>query len=99
MKYKHIPYMSAETFPTVSYGKAGALRTPLCLAINTARTMPDDRMDEVIDILETALAHIRQGQAHEEVTTAVSSDDPLDSLLGPAETKPNSSKRRSKGRG
>ena len=82
MKYNELPYLRQEDFPTAAFGKAGALRVPLRDAINTARGMPDDRMAEVIDILETALAHIHQGEIDE--VPADTSDDPLDELLGPA---------------
>ncbi len=82
MSYNNLPYLRQEDFPTVEYGKAGALRVPLRDAINTARSMPDDRMDQVIEILETALAHINRGEQNE--VPANTSDDPLDELLGTA---------------
>ena len=96
--YKDLPFFAGSDFPTVEYGRAAALRTPVRDAINSARDMPDSKMDQVILILEMALAHIRQGQANEEVDVDTVSSDPLDSLLGPAETKSDASKRRPKSR-
>ncbi len=96
--YKDLPFFLVVDCPSLVYGKAAAMRTPVRDAINSARDMPDSKMDEVILVLELALAHIRQGQANEEVDVVADSDDPLDSLLGPAETKSDASKRRSKSR-
>lgn len=89
MKYANLPYLKQEDFPSTVYAKASALRIPLRDAINTARMMPDEKMAEVVEVLETALRHIRQDT--EETTSEDSSPepesgsrDPLDQLLGAA---------------
>jgi hypothetical protein len=82
--------MYQENFKFCEYAKASALRIPLRDAINTARAMPDAKMEQVINVLETALAHIRQGEADVEESSNEEShgmytnvsDDPLDLLLG-----------------
>lgn len=86
--YNQLPYFRNEDFPSTEYSKAAAIRTPVRDAINTARSMPEHKMDQVILVLETALAHIRQGKADEVIETPVVDDgiiDPLDLLLGSAE--------------
>lgn len=93
MNFNHLPYFKNEDFTYCEYAKAAALRTPIRDAVNTARAMPPAKMAQVIDVLETALDHIRQGVPYvaEETDTQFSSDDPLDSLLGPAETERDAS--------
>lgn len=83
MTYMNLPYLKSEDFAVCEYARAAALRTPIRDAINTARSMPDVKMEQVIYVLETALAHIKQGVVDEE-DTATSSDDPIDELLGAA---------------
>ena len=87
-EYSHLPYMYQEDFKFCEYAKASALRIPLRDAINTARAMPVEKMEQVIEVLETALAHIRQETPDGEVY-ADASADPLDVLLGPAEDEPD----------
>ena len=91
MTYEHLPYLHAQDFPFCEYGKAAALRTPMRDAINSARAMTPEKMEQVKMVLETALRHINQAEleaAMEEtnVTPSETDDsvDPLDSLLGPA---------------
>ena len=84
-KYSNLPYLSNEDFPFCEYGKAAACRAPIRDAINAARAMPESKMEQLITVLEQALAHIRPGESNEEIT-ADTSDDPLDELLGPAES-------------
>jgi hypothetical protein len=94
MNYDHLPYMKNEDFTFCEYAKAAALRTPLRDAINTARSMPNAKMAQVIDVLETALDHIRQGAPYVEEpkpTVIHNSSDPLDSLLGPTEAERDAS--------
>ena len=85
-KYNTLPYMYSEDFKFCEYAKASALRIPLRDAINSARAMPEAKMDQVVQILETALRHIKGGDTIDEVitteTNTIVSDDPLDLLLG-----------------
>lgn len=87
-KYNQLPFFKNEDFPTIEYSRAATMRTPIRDAINSARAMPEHKMEQVILILETALAHIRQGKADEVIETPIVDDgtiDPLDLLLGSAE--------------
>ena len=96
MNYDRLPYLKQEDFPSCEYEKAAAIRKPLREAINTARAMPAHKMDQVVAVLEAALKHIRgeeEDDAQELIVPVVdiSGDvDPLDSLLGPAKTEPDS---------
>ncbi len=83
--YNELPYLKNEDFAFCEYGKAAACRAPIRDAINSARAMPPEKMEQLITVLEQALAHIRPGESNEEIT-ADSSDDPLDELLGPAKS-------------
>ena len=92
MTFNHLPYFKNEDFNYCEYAKAAALRTPIRDAVNTARSMSPAKMAQVIDVLETALDHIRQGAPYVEEpkhTVIYDSSDPLDSLLGPAEAEPD----------
>jgi len=94
-KYSELPFLYQEAFDYCEYAKAAACRRPIRDAINTARTMPENKMEQLINVLEAALAHIRQEQPDAEPTQEVlpelpaPSDDPLDGLLGPAEDEPD----------
>ncbi len=87
-QYANLSYMKQEDFPTVEYGKAAAIRPALREAINSARAMHPSKMEQVVQILQTALDHIHQEIEYEEDAqpddACTPSDDPLDSLLGPA---------------
>jgi hypothetical protein len=78
--------MYSEDFEFCEYAKASALRIPLRDAINSARAMPEAKMDQVVKILETALSHIKGCNTENEVTVTKTNttvtDDPLDLLLG-----------------
>ena len=88
MKYSHLPYLDNLSLPALEYQYARDLRLPLADAINHARQYPAEKMEDVIVLLEAALAHIR-GETDEdeeaaEVVSGTSPDDVLDSLLGPS---------------
>jgi hypothetical protein len=85
--YQNLPFMSNEDFPYSEYGEAAALRAPIARAINTARMQRAEKMEQVVAILETALAHIRQGAPDEVPEADIAPDvvDPLDELLGPSD--------------
>ena len=86
MNFNELPYMANESLPQCEYGKAAALRVPIRDAINTARSMPPAKMEQVIHVLETALAHIRTAEKKNvkkpKGTKVPASSDPLDELLG-----------------
>jgi len=87
-KYNTLPYLYSEDFTFCEYAKASALRIPLRDAINSARSMPEEKMNQVVQILETALAHIKGAVTNETDNTDTRPDasgDPLDFLLGPTE--------------
>ena len=94
--YKELPYLENADLPSCRYAKASEIRDVLRHAINTARALPESQMDEVDALLEFAITHIRSVHDEEvslfdevaalEADLAITSDDPLDGLCGPAET-------------
>lgn len=88
MTYENLEYLYEQDFPPVTYAKASALRKPIRDAVNTARSMKPEKMEELLAILRFTLEHIEGRQDNGPTETPVSvvdADDPLDSLLGPAE--------------
>lgn len=81
--FENLPYLDNLALPALDYQYARAIRQPLAHAINQARSQPDEKMNDVIALLEAALTHIHKGILEdEEDSEATSTDDVLDSLLG-----------------
>jgi hypothetical protein len=91
--YENMPYVRPEDFPSVEFAPAAALREPMRAAINSARLIPG-KMELVRAILSEALDLIdgyepeepADEPAPETYVAGPDSDDPLDILLGPAES-------------
>ena len=91
--YSKLPYMSNSDLPTCKYGKASALAAPIRDAVNSARDRQPHTMAEVRAVLLCALVWIDQEPKDAKPKKAPKREivddgvcDPLDVLLGPAET-------------
>lgn len=58
-RYYQLPYLDNVDQPQVSCGTVNKLKTPLRTAINSCR-QDDKNMEELLELLETSLAHIKQ---------------------------------------
>lgn len=58
-RYYKLPYLDATKQPQISCGVVNKLKSPLRNAVNSCR-QDDVNMKELINLLETSLAHIQQ---------------------------------------